>query len=77
MKEQFKIKPYSIEECDVRISHWRKELEALEEKHKDLEPDKKKPLLHTTINLIKFWEGYKEHCYGKRHQAKVSDRTKS
>ena len=74
MKEQFKIKPYSIEECDIRINHWQKELNTLEEKYRDLEPDKKKPLLHTTVNLLKFWKGYKENYYGN---TKSVSRTKS
>lgn len=74
MKEQFKIKPYSVEECDIRINHWQKELNTLEEKYRDLEPDKKKPLLHTTVNLLKFWKGYKENYYGN---PKSVSRTKS
>ena len=68
------ITPYSIEECDIRINHWQKELNTLEEKYRDLEPDKKKPLLHTTVNLLKFWEGYKENYYGNPNS---SSRTKS
>ena len=71
------ITPYSIEECDLRIDHWQKELEKLSELHKDLDLEKRKPLLHPTVNLIKFWEGYKEHYYGKRNQSKVPNRTKS
>ena len=68
------ITPYSIEECDIRINHWQKKLNTLEEKYRDLEPDKKKPLLHTTVNLLKFWEGYKENYYGNTNSL---SRTKS
>ena len=68
------ITPYSIEECDIRINHWQKELNTLEKKYRDLEPDKKKPLLHTTVNLLKFWEGYKENYYGNTNSL---SRTKS
>ncbi len=59
------ITPYSIEECDLRINHWRKELDILQKKYDHLEPEQKKPLLHTTINLLKFWIGYKRNYYGK------------
>lgn len=77
MNQKFKVTPYSIEQCDIRIEHWKKELEKLLELHKDLDLEKRKPLLHPTINFIKFWEGYKEHYYGKRNQSKASNRTKS
>ena len=77
MKEQSKVTPYSIEQCDIRIAHWEKKLEELLELHKDLDLEKRKPLLHPTINLIKFWKGYKEHYYGKRNKSKASNRTKS
>ena len=77
MAKKVIITPYSIEQCDFRIAHWRKELERLLELHKDLDLEKRKPLLHPTVNLIKFWKGYKEHYYGKRNQAKESNRTKS
>ena len=68
------ITPYSIEECDIRINHWQKKLDTLEEKYRDLEPDKKKPLLHTTVNLLKFWKGYKKNYYGNPNSV---SRTKS
>lgn len=77
MAKKVIITPYSIEQCDLRIAHWQKELERLLQLHKDLDLEKRKPLLHPTVNLIKFWEGYKEHYYGNRHQHKKSNRTKS